>query len=513
MKTRRLIYLSAHQATVLRWQAGALIGEGLFEATAEGQQQFAAYLTKHSKSLFALLANVAEEGFQIETIPFLQGADRKAIIGRKFGQLFFNATLTASLSLGREKSRRKDERIMLAALTNNDFFEPWLKVINEAEVALSGIYSMPLLGPSLFRKLKITEERCLLLTVQDQSIRQSYFEKGELHFSRLTPLQNSSIGGIAQTLSAEAIKLQQYLSGRRLLGRGQPITAYILAHSNALKAIEASCADTDTLHFNVLDIEQVAHKIGLKTPPLDTHSEPIFLQLLAAAPPPVQFANDDQRHNFHLWQIRTALYATAAVALFSCLLFAGDQLYHAYNIGQQTAEHQMQAGIARQRYNDVAKTFPPIPTNNETLRRVIDRYVELGKRSTSPDRLYHEISRALQKSPSIEIENIDWKVGGAAAPTGTNSSNAPGSIQVDEGSETAFVRGTLRLSHHTNARQLLAVFNQFVDALKANSKLQVNVLQQPFDIESGKSLKGGETTISEDKPRTFSIQISRKIES
>jgi hypothetical protein len=199
--------------------------------------------------------------------------------------------------------------------------------------------------------------------------------------------------------------------------------------------------------------------------------------------------------------------------LFSCLLFAGDQLYHAYNIGQQTAEHQMQAGIARQRYNDVAKTFPPIPTNNETLRRVIDRYVELGKRSTSPDRLYHEISRALQKSPSIEIENIDWKVGGAAAPTGTNSSGAPGSIQLDEGSETAFVRGTLRLSHHTNARQLLAVFNQFVDALKANSKLQVNVLQQPFDIESGKSLKGGETTISEDKPRTFSIQISRKIES
>jgi hypothetical protein len=59
----------------------------------------------------------------------------------------------------------------------------------------------------------------------------------------------------------------------------------------------------------------------------------------------------------------------------------------------------------------------------------------------------------------------------------------------------------------------LAVFNQLVDTLKANPKLQVNILQQPFDIESGKSLKGGETTISEDKPRTFSIQISRKIES
>lgn len=50
--------------------------------------------------------------------------------------------------------------------------------------------------------------------MQDQSIRQSYFEKGELHFSRLTPLQNSSISGIAQTFSAEAVKLQQYLSSQ-----------------------------------------------------------------------------------------------------------------------------------------------------------------------------------------------------------------------------------------------------------------------------------------------------------
>jgi hypothetical protein len=509
MKPRRLIYLSAHQATAFRWQAGALVGEGLFEATEAGRQQFAAYLAQHSGSIFALLANVAEEGFQIETIPFLQGADRKAIISRKLSQLFFNAGLTASLSLGREKSRRKNERVMLAALTNNDFFEPWLKALDEAGVALSGLYSLPLLGPLLFRKLKITEEHCLLLTVQDQSIRQSYLEKGELHFSRLTPLQNSSIGGIAQTLATEALKLQQYLASQRLIGRGQPITAHILAHPSALKAIESSCVDTDTLHFNILDIVDVAQTVGLKTPPLDTHSEPVFLQLLAAAAPPTQFANDDQRHHFHLWQVRTALYASAAVGLFGCLLFAGDQFYHAYDISQQAAEHQSQAGVARQRYNDVVKTFPPIPTNNETLRRVIDRYVVLEKKSTSPDRLYHEISRALQTSPSAEVDGIDWKVGGGA----TASTVRAGEATVGDDSEMALVSGTLRLSQHANARQLLAVFNQLVDALRANSKLQVTVLQQPFDIESSKSLKGGDTTITEDKPRTFSIQISRKIES
>jgi hypothetical protein len=511
MKSRRLLYLSANHATAVYWRAGKLVGEGLFEATEAGYAQFAAYLKKYPKTIFTLLANVAEEGFQIETIPFLQGADRKAVIDRKFGQLFFNARLTTSLSLGREKTRRKDEHVMLAALTNNDYFEPWLKAITEAGIALSGLYSLPLLGASLFKKLKITDERCLLLTVQDQSIRQSYFEKGELRFSRLAPLQNSSIGGIAQTLSTEAIKLQQYLSSQRMIGRGQPITAHILAHQNALKAIEASCIDTDTLHFNILDIEEAAHKISLKTLPLDTHSEPIFLQLLATAAPAAQFANDDLRHDFHLGQIRTALYATAAVALFCSLLFAGEQFYHSDTIGQQTEALKLETAVTRQRYNEIINTFPPIPTNNETLRRVIDRFIALERNSSTPDRLYHEISRALHAAPPAELESIDWSVGGAASSGRANAGQAAGALQIDDTSETAIVRGTLRPGANATARQLLAVFNQLLDALKANPKLQVGVLQRPFDIESGKSLKGDDTTVEDDKPRTFSIQISEKI--
>jgi len=50
-------------------------------------------------------------------------------------------------------------------------------------------------------------------------------------------------------------------------------------------------------------------------------------------------------------------------------------------------------------------------------------------------------------------------------------------------------------------------------ALKANPKLQIDVLQRPFDIESGKALRGGDTTLEDNKPRSFAVQISRKLES
>ena len=511
MKPSRLLYLSAHQMTAYRWHAGELRSEGLFAAGPDGHQEFASYLAQNRDCVFAILANVSEEGFQIETIPFLRGSDRQAVISRKLSQLFFNAPLTSFLSLGYEKSTRKDERLMLAALTNNDFLAPWLDAIAGAGVALAGIYSLPLLAPTLLRKLQLAEDQCLLLTVQDQSLRQNYFEKGELHFSRLAPLHDSSIVGIAQTFSGEAQKLQQYLTSQRLIGREQPITVYILAHPNARKAIQANCASTATIHYNFLSIEDCAKKTGLKTLPPDSHCEQLFLNLLAGAPPRMQFAKDTQRKAYQLRQTSSVLKWAGACVLVACLLVSGTLLLDSYKVNQERAALSNEAGVSRQRYDDIVKTFPPIPTNNQTMRRVIDRYAELERRAASPTGLYQEISRALQAAPAAELERIDWKVGGVESAASPAAGQSLAASVVPGDSEAAIVSGTLRLGSNANARQMLRAFDDLVEALKANPKLRVEVLQRPFDIESGKSLKGGDTTLESNMPRAFSLQIIRAL--
>ena len=51
---------------------------------------------------------MAEESFQLETIPFLQARDRTAVISRKLSQLFCTTPKdTAAFSLGYEKTRRR----------------------------------------------------------------------------------------------------------------------------------------------------------------------------------------------------------------------------------------------------------------------------------------------------------------------------------------------------------------------------------------------------------------------
>lgn len=509
MGPRRLLYLTAHQLTACRWQAGALTEEESFDDSPGGLASFAEYLAQNPKSVFWLLANVSEEGFHLETIPFLRGADRAAIIARKLGQAFFSATLTTAISLGHEKSRRKDERIMLAALTNQELFAPWLSALASAEAALAGIYSLPLLAPLLLRKLGIADERCLLLTIQDQSVRQNYLEKGKLHFSRLTPLNQSSIAGMAQAFSSEAQKMHQYLVSQRLVARKQPITAYLVAHANARAAIESSCADSETLSFAVLDIETCARKCGVRTLPADTRCEPVFLDLLMANPPRAQFASDQQRHGYHLWLVRSALQGVGVVALLGCLLLSGKQLIDTYRLRQEIEGLSAETALARHRYDEVVKTFPPIPTTNENLRAVINRYTELEKSSVSPDYLYAEISRALQRATSVELESIEWRAGANLAPPVAGVTEAAPNPLLAVAQESAIVRATLRLGPESNPRQVLEVFNNLVEALKSNSQLEVDVLQQPFDVESGKSLKSGDTHAGERQPHSFKLRIRR----
>ena len=510
LRTQRLLFLGTHQLVAYRWQAGVLHDEGRFVAGPEGYAAFAAYLVQNPKSTYRLLVNVAEEGYQTETIPYLHGNDRQAIITRKLGQYFFGAELTCARSLGHEKAKRKNERLLLCALPNNAFFAPWLTALAASQVSLASIHSVAQLAPLLLAKLRIGNTRCLVLTIQDQSIRQSYLEDGELHFSRLSPLQNSSQAGIAQAFASEAIKLQQYLTSQRLISRQQSLTAYILAHPSTHKSIGTSCIDTPNLRFSLIDSVDAARRTGLKDAPRDSFSDLLLLNLLANTPPPQQFANDTQRHLHQLDLVRGSFLGGGALALLGCLLFTGHQLYAQHEIKVQGADLRSEAQLARMRYDDIARTFPPLPTDSASLRSLIDRYAEFERRATTPAGLFAEISRALNQAPAVELDTIDWQLGEPVAGKQGSSGPAQNLARLPE-VEHATLRAHLRLGANSSARRMLEIFDQFVLTLRANPSLQVEILQRPVDIESGKALKGTDLEADDDKLRTFSLRLSRKL--
>jgi len=219
MTARRLLYLDAHRLTAYAWRQGRLDAEGSFSDSADDLAAFSRYLAPRRGSRFALLANVAEEEHVLDTIPFLARGDRQALIARRLSQQFMGSPLATAFSLGYEKTRRKNEKLLLSALTNPAGFEPWLKCLAAAEAPLSGIYTVAQLGGTLLKKLGGDKKGSLLLTMQDHSIRESYLRDGQTLFSRMAPVNDSSIAGLASAFAAEAGKLQQYLIGQRLIGR------------------------------------------------------------------------------------------------------------------------------------------------------------------------------------------------------------------------------------------------------------------------------------------------------
>ena len=500
MTSRRLLYLNAHRLSAYAWQQGALLSEGAFDNDETGLQQFAEYLAQNRNSHFSLLANVAEEGHSLETIPFLQGGDRQALITRKIGQHFLGTSLSSAISLGYEKSQRKNEKLLLSALTSPANFEPWLRRIARADAALAGIYTVAQLGGELLKKLGLGSQHCMLLTQQDSSIRESYLVDGHAHFSRMAPLVDSSIAGIASAFAAESGKLRQYLIGQRLIGRDENLPVFIVAHPQTIPAIEKARPEHGLPDFTLIDSHAAAHKLQLRTLPDDNRSELLFLHLLTTAPPRQQFANADHRHHFQLSQIRRGLIAAGLIALLGSLLFAAKEAYVGHTLRQEVAALSAETADLKRRYSEIAATFPQLEIDNDTLRRLTHHYGELRSLQRQPNSSYAMISRVLDRMPAIALESIDWK----------NGTFLPLTAAISSGPEITTVRGAIRLERATT-RQTLAVFDQFVQALRADPANTVNVLQRPFDIESGSALRGGDGLDEDAKPRPFSVEVIRKI--
>lgn len=524
MPASRLLFLDANSLTAYRWQSGKLKHEGEFTPDPAGLEAFGEFVARSRSSLFYILADVAEEGFQTERAPFTRGSDRGALIKRRLGQNFFGTPYSLACSLGREKDGRRDERLLLTALTRPEQIEPWLGILRSAEGQLAGVFSLPLASPDLPSLLGVSAQRFLLITITRAGLRQTLFDNGQVNFSRLTPLATGSTEEMAATCAIESEKMHQYMAGQRLITRGSQLSTQVLVHPAQLGAFREACADTAAIHFEFVDLLGLSAKVGLHTPPKDTHAEALFLHLLAKRPPREQFAPEADRHHFRLGQLRFGLRAAGYVLFSACVLFAGRQAFEYQTITQRSADIAAQTTSDRQRYDAILQGLPKIPISNDALRALVARYDTLSRKTIGPEPLYILVSQALHDSPRVELKRLDWvlgtsKEGKAVAPISAKATPAaigaaparperstPGVPTF----ESAEIEATLPLGLSGDHRAQIAAVDGFVGQLRAQ-RLEVQTLNMPFDSESTKSLKSRADGAAQAQAPQFSVRVSRSI--
>ena len=220
--------------------------------------------------------------------------------------------------------------------------------------------------------------------------------------------------------------------------------------------------------------------------PPDAPCDALFLHAAATATPAEQFAQEQHRHHYQLWQIGNGLYAAGMAVFGSGLLYAGVQLFDVYNLRQQIQSDQTQFDAISAEYARVTATFPPTPTSTENLKTTIKQYRTLQTQTASPAYLFAEISKALAGFPQVEIERIEWRVGkppqesGAKAAASKAAAPAPAAAgapaaapAADLGYELATVSARVVGARRADVRSITDMASQFIAALKKIPQLEI----------------------------------------
>lgn len=517
LRKQRLLYLTADRLRAYSLSRGKLVAEGAFERNDAGLAAFSAYLAG-TRNLYYLVIDVVEEDFHQDVIPHMGRRDRRQVLSRKLAQRYRDTSLTLSLSLGYDKGERRNERVLYASFSNTQQFQPWLAALAKSEVRLVGVYSTALLAPALIKRAGLKAPRCLLVSVQQTGLRQTYVEDGKIRFSRVGRLNREDTESVAATCAAESARLQQYLvTTRQLPTANTPIDVMVLAPERFSAALGAACRSTETLHFNLVSAETQCRTGSLSSFPAETPCDALFLHTAAISAPAEQFAQDQHRHYYRLWQFGKGLYAAGAAALAAGLLYAGADLIGAYSLNQQIQIDKTRFDSLSAEYARVNATFPQTPTSTENLKETIKQYRILQAQTISPAHLLLETSKVLAAYPQVEIDRIEWHVGkqgaerpGAkAAPTAAPTAAAPA---LDLGYELATISARVVGARRTDVRAITDMATGFIDAFKKVPQLQVSGVNMPFDTSAEDTFKGdvgSERAIAEDA--RFALTIGRRL--
>ena len=519
MPSKCLCYFTSHQMTAYGWNRGELRREATFAASEQGAEAFSRYVAAAPQRLFYLLADMIEEDFFQENVPYVRGSDRRAMLARKLAQRYRDTSLAVPISLGTEThAGRREERVLYASFTNTQQFQPWLQALRSNSARVAGVFSVALVAAALGKRLGFKASRYVMVSLQQAGLRQSYVENGRIRFSRIGRVNFADPLAIAQDCATESARTHQYLVNSRILPRDGPaLDVLVLAPSKDKALYDAECVDSGRLHFHVHDLDKVGRSIGLKSQPPETLAEGLFLHVLAESAPRDQFADQRLRHFYQLWRARVGLAAGGAIIMGLCLLLAGERLLDAYLIGQEVVADRRQESRASEEYTRLQARFPKTPTSTDNLKSIVKNYRALLRQSATPTSLLVEISQAVTALPQIEIDKIDWEVTASKAAASGDAAKAPSvrpstpQVQAAEAPlQFAEISGRLVVPQASDYRAVTALVTQFTDALRARPGTDVIRTQLPFDINAEKSLSGDIGAARREEVPQFSVSISKR---
>lgn len=503
---KRLFYYSGYRLTVFHWINGKFAGNYYFDPTDTGREEFSHYLKKTPPVPSRVLVDVIEEDFRIESIPHVYGADRKALVQRQIERYFRSSgRYVCHLFHSRDTSGRRDDRVLLVALTNPEMLRPWLSQIAEADVPVRGIWSLPLLSTKILPRLNAKSGNVFLISQQVSSnIRLSHFKDGKLVSSRSTTI-NLDGTDYGHFIADQIEQTARFLANKRSIAFDEALNIHIITPDKYFDSVSTICVSAHLRNITVHRTREVEKKVATQgvTGP---YGNGIFAQL----------CTDDRYSRGHYggtpdfaiynrYLMGKALLGSAIALTVGSILLATWLYIDTQRMQTETREFGRQTADINHQYQTQLQKLEPILAKTGLMKASVDLAERIDvNRKISPQHFMVRFSEIFSSSRFnlLQIAEIEWQAVASTSESSEPNADVPVHLQSTALLHQVIIKGRVPVTAD-NIRDAVNQVNQLVEYLREDKQIQsVQVNKLPVDTRSSGqlSLQTGSKTTTEAIP-------------
>lgn len=504
MANKLLLCISINGATAARWKGGRLHDCAVFGSDEAGIAEFRDYIASSSGIPAFLIVDAVEEDYRFETLPHASGSDRAQMVERKLRQYYRSSPYCAASLIGRDASKRRDDRFLFSALTNPEIVGPWLTALMEAGLPVGGIYLLPMVTSGLVDVLDHKSDNLLLVAAHPAGVRLTFFREGVFRLSRLS--RGDLTAGIQSRAIVEEISnTRLYLHALRAATLDEPVTVVVLDHGDSLgDTVKLIGDDNPSLHCLHLGRNDIASRIKLDPAWVALSPATIYLQLLGAKTPDNNLASTAVTAEYRRYRARRQLFAASATAAAIGVLWCGFNLWQQFSTDEETAAAARRTAQVNADYDAVTRQFPAAPTTADNLRKATELAQKLRAAAILPERFFEVVGRALTPSPEIALIELGWQnsstdfeagialpdAGGPRPPAATP---LPGTATTGVRRQSGLISGQV-VDFKGDFRRAITSINNLAQRLRDDPAVEsVRVVQLPLNASSSLALTGNTT--------------------
>ena len=519
MAHKILLCISSAQTVAALWRDGRLQRCEVYAPDEDGLAAFGEFLKSTGRALAYVAADTVEEDYRFETLPHATGSDRASLIERKIRQYYRGTRFVSALPRGRAGDKRRDDKYLFSALTNPALVDPWLAALAAHGNPVAGVYLASMLTAALLPALNIKQPRVLVAAPHRSGLRLTFYRDGEFYSSRLTRVIPQDSGDAARMLATELSHTRMYLSTLNLDSMDEPLSVVFLDRDDTLAPLVEQIAaqaqeqgQGQGLECTCIDRATLIRQLQINPRHLDLALETIYLRWMAEKPPLANLAPAAITAGYRQFQRQAALYAASAVVGAAGVVWTAYNLWHIHDLTQQTEDAARRTAAAQLQYKEITRTFPAAPTTSDNLIKAVDVYRQVVKSVRSPQPFLQIVSRAVEPSPEIFLQEIAWHYGterpDAAGTTAAARTVKPAAAPPAEGlRQSGTLSGEIR-PFQGDFRAAIASINRVAERLAQDPAVaDVKVIKLPLNVNPELALSGNTRDVT-DQAGTAEFKIT-----